>query len=146
MKGNLLDSNLVVKTDHPYILSDYIIIVHIFPCHLNILPISFFCKKSCSFVRKKKKPYKEKKQLTCNLVILPCGLPAEDIHGQSAHKIQRLINSWPNFSKFSGNKYNKLNINGSAIMRKQQPRRERQCHTTVWEQMIQGSLFLEVGL
>lgn len=36
-----------------------------------------------------KKPYKEKKQLTCNLVILPCGLPPEDIHGQSAHKIPR---------------------------------------------------------
>lgn len=92
MKGNLLDSNLVVRTDHPYILSNYItIIIRIFPCHLNILLICFFCKESCSFVREKKKPYKEKKQLTCKLVILPCGLPPEDIHGQSAHKILRHI-------------------------------------------------------
>lgn len=29
------------------------------------------------------------KQLTCKLVILPCGLSPEDIHEQSAHEIHR---------------------------------------------------------
>jgi len=56
MKGDVFDSNLVVKTDYRFKLcrSYYHIL-----CHSNILHIYFFCKKSCSVVRKKNPTYKE---------------------------------------------------------------------------------------